>query len=271
MDEELEDEVEAEDDNQEREVWGWDNFFQDIAVFLQSLMRQYGTANESYSRYTVERLTLCVRSASDVREHLRRQIYEVVTLTLSEEERQVVMRYIQKLGQLIDNLRQLVLLWEAHMDMSDQRNQSTAYRAPTVHSPRGRPSFDITRHQLEYLSSLSFNWIQIASLLQVSRMTVYRRRVEFGMLSDASEHLTHGEVIRHVTQMRQQFPNIGESMVIGRFRAMGFQVARDDVRRAIRETDPLNTALRWPGGLTGRRPYSVPGPNSLWHIGKKLL
>ena len=65
-------------------------------------------------------------------------------------------------------------------------------------------------------------------------MTLYRWRAEFGMLDDDScEYLTGVEVIRHVTQMRQQFPNMGESMVIGRFHAM---VTRGSVRQAIRET-----------------------------------
>ena len=36
----------------------------------------------------------------------------------------------------------------------------------------------------------------------------------------------------------------------------------------MRVTDPINTALRWRGNLSNRRPYSVPGPNSLWHIGE---
>ena len=68
-------------------------------------------------------------------------------------------------------------------------------------------------------------------------------------------------------QMWLQSPNMEESMAIGRFGALGLQVSRDQVRRAIRETNLLNTALRWPGGLTRHRPYSVAGPNSLWHIG----
>lgn len=55
--------------------------------------------------------------------------------------------------------------------------------------------------------------------------------------------LTLTEVKGHVGEMRQQFPNMGESMVIGRLRAMGYSVTRDHVRQAIRETDPLNTAL----------------------------
>ena len=66
-------------------------------------------------------------------------------------------------------------------------------------------------------------------------------------------------------EMQRQFPNIGESTVIEKFCAMGLQVTRGQVRQAIRVTHPLNTALRWPGGLTSQRPYSV---NSLWHIVK---
>ena len=60
-------------------------------------------------------------------------------------------------------------------------------------------------------------------------------------------------------------------MVWGRLRAMGFIVRWARLQQAIREVDPLHTALRWKGNLTGRRPYSVPGPNSLWHLGKICL
>jgi len=249
------------------EIWGWERFFEEVAIFLASLMRQYGTANESYSHYAVERLTICVQYVSNVRDHL-----QASSTTLRNEERDVSIRYMQKLGELISYLRQLRGHWEVYLDNMDQRHLSTAYHAPVVHAlGRGRPRFDITRDQLEYLSSLSFNWTQISALLGVSRMTVYRRRAEFDMLGDTSEPLTNDEVRRHVTNMRQQFPNIGESMTIGRLRAMGFRATRDQVRQAIRATDPLNSALRWPGGLTARRPYSVPAPNSLWHIGKKVL
>ena len=45
---------------------------------------------------------------------------------------------------------------------------------------------------------------------------------------------------------------------------------RQRVRHAIQLSDPLNTPLRWGAGIVTRRPYSVPGPNSLWHIGKQL-
>jgi len=51
---------------------------------------------------------------------------------------------------------------------------------------------------------------------------------------------------------------------MGQRRAQGFYVTRCRVREIIRAMDPL----RWQGGVTARRSYSVPGPNSLWHISK---
>ena len=38
----------------------------------------------------------------------------------------------------------------------------------------GRPRFDISRDLLLYLMSLSFKWTEIAALLNISRMTLYR-------------------------------------------------------------------------------------------------
>ena len=38
--------------------------------------------------------------------------------------------------------------------------------------------------------------------------------------------------------------------------------------KVTRDRDPIGVALRWPAGATRRQPYSVAGPNSLWHIGK---
>lgn len=67
--------------------------------------------------------------------------------------------------------------------------------------------------------------------------------------------------------IREDAPFSGASMIIGSLRANGIFVARERVRQTLRNLDPLGTALRWPAGATKRRPYSVPGPNSLWHIG----
>lgn len=56
-------------------------------------------------------------------------------------------------------------------------------------------------------------------------------------------------------------------MLYGSIRARGIKVTREEVRSTLRFLDPLGSSLRSPSGATSRRPYSVPGPNSLWHIG----
>ena len=46
---------------------------------------------------------------------------------------------------------------------------------------------------------------------------------------------------------------------------MEYQISRSRVHDCVRNVDPTNTAFRWQGNITARRPYTVPGPNSLWH------
>ena len=87
-------------------------------------------------------------------------------------------------------------------------------------------------------------------------------------MSDPSTALSDADLLSTVRDIHTQFPSIGSSMVCGHIRARGYRVTRERVRSALRTVDPLSAALRWPGGLTVRRPYSVAGPNSLWHIGE---
>ena len=48
----------------------------------------------------------------------------------------------------------------------------------------------------------------------------------------------------------------------------GIKVTRGRVRNTLKSIDPLDGLRKFPAGLVRRRPYSVAGPNSLWHIGK---
>ena len=47
-------------------------------------------------------------------------------------------------------------------------------------------------------------------------------------------------------------------------------VTRERVRNALHSLDPLYLIRNWPGLATRRHPYSVAGPNSLWHTGNVL-
>ena len=115
---------------------------------------------------------------------------------------------------------------------------------------------------------MGFSWTEIACLLGVSCMMVYRRRQELGMTTDELLPISDELLERELTEMRRHHPHYGETLAFGHLRSKGYRVSHSRLRQAIRATDPINTALRWPGGITSRQPYSVPGPNSLWHIGK---
>lgn len=109
-------------------------------------------------------------------------------------------------------------------------------------------------------------------LLLVHRCPVlyFRRRTEFRMLEEPSVLLSDQDLNAMITEMRMSNPAVQESIVTGYLQSRGYQINRERVRQALWFTDPLSSALRWPGGLTHQRPYSVAGPNSLWHIGMTL-
>ena len=227
-------------------------------------------ANESSSYRMLERLQAGIVSLSSIRGHLHAS-YDSGRISdrlATQEEMEVLSRYLDVLNQLLILLRAIGHHWEIYIDHFQQLQDQNAYRAPQVSTAIGRPRFSITHEQLLYLHSLSFSWEQIADILGVSRMTIYRRRVEFGLLNSNTQTIISDEQLRNVVrELHSSQPNLGEVMVWGTLHSMGYSVTRSRLQRAIRDTDPLHTALRWRGSLSVRHPYSVPGPNSLWHIG----
>lgn len=91
--------------------------------------------------------------------------------------------------------------------------------------------------------------------------------MQFGLLDDPSSDLSDRDLSTFITTLRQTMPNAGAVMIAGSLRSHGYRITRNRIREAVRSTDPLSRVLHWPGVLTRRRPYSVAGPNSLWHIG----
>lgn len=90
-------------------------------------------------------------------------------------------------------------------------------------------------------------------------------------MNDPSTEVNDQELTSTINLIRQNTPYFGVSMMCGTLRARGIRVTRERVRTTLRTIDPLSSALRWPAGATKRCPYSVAGPNSLWHIGMTPL
>ena len=248
------------------EVRGWSRFFEELRRIIAESHQQIGVANEGYVQYIIEKLETGLRSVNSIKEILVNGEHE-----LEGEEREIAANYSRRIAEVATCIQTMLSYWHLYQDRLDSVNTDveTGYQVQVVHvqGRRGRPTFGIASTQLEYLHSLGFTWTEMATLLGVSRMTLYRRHREFGMLTDSARSVSDQELTEHLQQLRINSPYIGESMILGQLRALNIQDSRERVRHIIRRIDPLNTALRWGGNLSSRRPYSVPGPNSLWHIG----
>ena len=243
---------------------GWSEYFEEVGSFLHSLEQQIGYASESFTEYAVERIRMCISNVTRIKQVLSHAIENS-----SSSSDPVIERYDALCAELIDTLSSLLSVWREYESNISLTSHEARYTAPITHSGRqGRPKFVIPKEQLVYLKSVNFTWTSIASLLGVSRMTVYRRRAECGMLSDPANRLSDNELVAVLRELKTELPYIGEVIVLGAVRARGYDVTRNQCRRCIHRIDPLTIPLRWQGNLRSRRPYSVPGPNSLWHLGK---
>jgi DNA invertase Pin-like site-specific DNA recombinase len=66
-------------------------------------------------------------------------------------------------------------MWLNYQDSFDRNNQFQSLIPLTISIGRpGRPKFEVTKEQIEYLLLLSFTCNEIAALLGISRTTLYR-------------------------------------------------------------------------------------------------
>ena len=133
-------------------------------ILSNSWKEQKGVANLQYTEFIIERLEFCIISCNTILDQLRQNSSTGMD------------GYCMCLKELVDCLRQIYYKWEEYELVlhSHPGPLSLSYQSPVVRlRGRGRPRFEITKDQL-YLASLSFKWTDIAALLCVSRMTIFR-------------------------------------------------------------------------------------------------
>ncbi len=255
------------------EHFGWSTFFIEVGEVFDSChcQNQIGTANQSFVNYIIERLENGLRNLDPISETLCMALEPENELEVEEQE--VISTYREMVDELASCIRSLLCYWDTYLDELGSMSAVSMYRASVTRTglTPGRPSFSIEQSQIEYLTCLNFSWTEISGLIGVSRMTIYRRRRDFGILENQRIEVSGEHLTGIIQQLRHDNPYCGETMMMGHLRAMDVVVTRERVRSVIRRVDPLNSALRWGGNSTSRRPYSVPGPNSLWHLGESLL
>ena len=155
-------------------IWGWMEFFDMMSCW------QLQVDNTGQAINATVRIWLRGWECAHLRDTIRN-----ATERMSTRD-PLLSDYQSSLDELLTCLHQLSAQWERYLDHLKLEGSVTAYAVPVDRSHRrlGRPQLEISRDQLEYLVSLSFNWTQIAGILGTSSMTVYRRRQEFGMLDE---------------------------------------------------------------------------------------
>ena len=133
----------------------------------------------------------------------------------------------------------------------------------------GRPKLDIDMEKVKILRSIGFSWKSICKRTGVSLTTMKRRAAQEPDLPERFTEISERNLEIAIRELKEKYPRCGERMIMGMLRARGIHVARERVRRFVREIDPLGTAMRWFEANT-RVPYSVPASNSLWHIDANL-
>ena len=177
----------------------WSRFFGSLLSFVESLETQNGFATEAFCEYAVDRLELCVGSLSIILRHLR------TPLSPGQVVSDTSVMYSTMLSELLECLRLLYRQWGTYHDScihgyTTHGSTSSSFRAPLAYTGNvGRPRFHVTQ---QYLRSMSFSWVQIAQILSISTMTLYRRRVEFNMVGEPSGVLTDFEL--HFLALRLQ-------------------------------------------------------------------
>ena len=133
-------------------------------------------------------------------------------------------------------------------------------------STSGRPKFEISKEQLQYLIEHGFTGVQIGNMLGISLSTLRRCMRELQLhTSQLFSPLTEEELDRVVNEIKHLHPKCSYRMMIGHLWSRGLRVQQSRVQASLRRVDPEGTVVRWMAAVH-RRKYCVRGPNSLWHI-----
>ena len=131
----------------------------------------------------------------------------------------------------------------------------------------GRPKYTIPEETLISFRHLGYTWNEIASMLLVSRWTIKRRVEELGIKEITGYSPISDEDLDQLILSFRQVHGfyVGRSLVTGHLKYLGLRVQQWRIKSALTRINPVGSRIRW-ACLVKRRKYSVPRPNSLWHL-----
>jgi hypothetical protein len=147
-----------------------------------------------------------------------------------------------------------------------QRQREPLSSSISERRPAHRPRLRIGKNQLEFLVQCGFRLTEIANLFRCSVKTIQRRIVEYNLTECTHFSLIGDDELDQLTDVYvQNFPAAGAKTYQAFLHSQGLKIQRYRVRESMIRVDGEGVCQRRRRVLT-RRVYSVPMPNSLWHI-----
>ena len=98
----------------------------------------------------------------------------------------------------------------------------------------GRPRVEIDIDDIEFLRNLKFTWDRIASIVGVSRSTLYRWLKEEGLSTSITySNISDQSLDPLITTIKRQHPHDGERLMLGHLVSYGIRVQRTRLRASI--------------------------------------
>lgn len=154
-----------------------------------------------------------------------------------------------------------------------QNQREHQQRPPTpvqldMQSGCGRPKITICVEYLRHLLELGLPVVTIASLVGISRATLYRRMADNNLsVRGMYSAMTDAEVDERVSEIKERMPHAGYRLVKGTLKAQGHRLQWLRVKASMHRVDSVGILSRMTQlGCVIRRTYSVPCPKYLVHI-----
>lgn len=159
-------------------VDSWRALFGAVASFLRDCERSETEERVERNKveYICERLEVVSCSV--------RRLYNIISSTIVDYNNADIQDTARCLSSLLDDLTSSKIpYWRRQLQrLTLNMDATTVARCPRSRSSaRGRPPFDVDPEQILFLRECGFTWVMISSILGISRMTLYRKRKEFGM------------------------------------------------------------------------------------------
>ena len=233
------------------EVERWNEFFNQLHALVDSIKNRR-TGDEDQTSYLHQHLADSITTLH----------YLVNAYHFLEED-------LTTINEMIRNLRLMYV--DLFRDMMKTNNRLAYLNfepAPTeIFRGPGRPKYIISEEKLVFLKKLSFTWKNIATMLLVSRSTICRGINQLGLHEVTGYSNLTDEVLDNIINRFKQEHGISvrRSLVMGHLRSLGLRVQKRRITKVLLRIYPRNSNLKWKS-IIQRRKYSVPSPNSLWHI-----